>query len=241
MYKYKFEEEEEEEEVVEPEKIKLGETEYTLEELTGLVEDGKFKREIEEKQNTKIESVLPKYTRLTQERKTWEEERDEYLKLKQEYDQQQQQKNQQPQEFTPEQIAEAKRQAKGIGLLTQDDIDEYLNKKFPILYVQQRQADKTLEKMENLAKEIDGSDGRPRFDIDEILEYRQKNGIADPLTAYKIKFENELDAWKESKLTGVKREGLQTETKSTAGAKAPVEVRPTRDNLGKLLREELAK
>lgn len=239
MYEYKFEEEEEEEEVQQPEKIKLGDVEYTSEELQGLIDDGKFKRDVEEKQNTKLDKVFSEYTKLTQASQKWQEERDDYIRLKAEHDAKQQQPQQQ--EFTPEQIAEARKQAKGIGLLTEDVLDEYFTKKFPTFYVQQRTADKTLEKMEGLAKEIDGSDGRPKFDIDEMLDYRQRTGIADPLSAYKLKYENELDKWKEAKLTGTRREGLQTETQSTAGAKQPQDVKVTRENLGKLLTEELNK
>lgn len=236
MLNYKFEEEEEEvEDETGSSKIKIGDVEYTMDELSGLVADGQFKREIETKQNTKIDRVLPEYTKLTQDQKAWQAERDDYIRLKA----QQENANKQPEQFTPEQIAEARKQARELGLFTKEDVEQYVNENFPKFYVQQRTADRTLEKMEKLSTEIDGSDGRPKFDIDEMLDYRQKTGISDPLQAYKVKYESELDAWKEKQLTNGKRQGLRTETTSTAGGKTPPEVRPNRENLGKLMREAL--
>lgn len=236
MTKYIFEEEEEEvEDETGTSKVKIGEVEYTMDELSGLVADGQFKRDIEAKQNTKIDRVLPEYTKLTQEQKAWQTERDEYVRLKQERDN----ANKQPDHFTPEQIDQARKEARMLGLFTKEDVEDYVKKEFPRYYVEQRYADKVIEKMEGLQAEIDGKDGRPKFDMDEILEYSKETGIKDPLKAYKDKYEVELDKWKESKLLSGRREGLRTESGSTAGGKTPPEVKVNRDNLGKLMREAL--
>jgi hypothetical protein len=235
-YKY-IEEEEEEEEGGEPSKIKVGDQEYTMDELSALVADGQFKREVETKQNTKLDKVMGEYTKLTQERSGWESERDEYLRLKAEREKMQ---NPQPQGgFTPEQIEQARKDARTLGLFTKEDVEEYVSQNFPKYYVQQREADKMLEKMEKYQVEIDGSDGRPKFNMDEVLEHIKQTGIKDPLKAYKDKYEADLDAWKEKQLLGSKREGLRTETQSTAGGKTPPEVKITRDNVGKLMSEAL--
>lgn len=232
-----FEEEEEEiEDETGTSKVKIGEVEYTMDELSGLVADGQFKRDIETKQNTKIDRVLPEYTKLTQEQKEWQAERDEYLRLKADREN----ASKIPDEYTPEQIEKARKEARDVlGLFTKDDVDKYISENFPKFYVEQRQVDKTIEKMEKLAGEIDGSDGRPKFDIDEMLEFRKTTGITDPLQAYKVKYESELDAWKEKQLLGNRRQGLNTETGSTAGGKNPPEVKVTKENFGKLLRESL--
>jgi hypothetical protein len=230
-----FEEEEETEGETGEAKVKIGEVEYTMDELSGLVADGQFKRDIEARQNTKIDRVLPEYTKLTQERSTWEQERDEYLRLKQEREN----ANRTPDQYTPEQIEQARKEAKILGLFTKEDVEDYINTNFPKYYVQQREADKMLEKMEKFQSEIDGSDGRPKFNMDEVLEHIKVTGIKDPLKAYKDKYEVELDKWKEGKLLGSKREGLRTESGSAAGGKTPPEIRPNRDNLGKLMAEAL--
>ena len=237
MKNYIFEEEEEE---VEDEtgisKVKIGEVEYTMDELSGLVADGQFKRDIEARQNTKIDRVLPEYTKLTQAQKDWEAERNEYLTLKQEKEN----ANRTPDQFTPAQIEQARKEAKMLGLFTKEDVEEYVSQNFPKYYVQQRSADKMLEKMEQFQTEINGSDGRPKFDMDEVLGHIKETGIKDPLKAYKDLHEAELDKWKEARLLSGKREGLRTETGSTAGGKTPPEVRPNRTNLGKLMREALS-
>ena len=41
-----------------------------------------------------------------------------------------------------------------------------------------------------------------------ILEYMRDNGINDPELAYKIKYEKELDAWKEKKISSAKKQIL---------------------------------
>ena len=241
MDKYKYilvEEEEEEEEDGDSTKIKIGETEYTMDELAGLVADGQFKREVETKQNTKLDRVMGEYTKLSQDRASWEDERADYLKLKQERDEAAARNNNNTQ-WSEDQIAQAKREAKALGLFTKEDVEEYVSQNFPKYYVQQREADRMLERMESLQSEIDGKDGRPKFQMDEILEHIKATGIKDPLKAYKDKFEGELDAWKEEKLVGSRREGLRTQTGSSAGGKQPQEVRPTRENFGRLLKEAL--
>ena len=238
MNKYIFEvveEEEEEEGETGEAKVKVGETEYTMDELSSLVADGKFKRDIEDKQNTSLDKINGAYVKLTQEKNTWQEERDDYIRLKADHDK----SNEQPVKWTPEQITQAKSEARELGLFSKEEADQYIKESFPALYIQQRNADKMLESMERLEGEITGADGRPKFTIDDVLKHIQETGIKDPMRAYKDKYETELDAWKEKKLVIGKREGLRTETGSTAGGKTPPEVKVDRTNLGRLMREAL--
>jgi hypothetical protein len=221
------------EEVVAP--IKIGETEYTTSELESLIADGQFKRDIESKQNTKIDKVFGEYTKLTQDKSNWEAERSEYLRLKEEKEN----ANKPQQDFDEATIQAAQNEARKLGLYTKTEVEQYFNETFPKQYAQQRAADKLLEGMEGLEKEITGSDGRPKFVLDEILQHMRDTGIKDPNRAYKDKYETELDSWKEKKLSGAKREGIFSEQGSTAGGKQPTEVRPTRANVGQLVREAL--
>ena len=50
---------------------------------------------------------------------------------------------------------------------------------------------------ESLEKEIDGKDGRPKFDRKEIADYALKNGYdsLSPTAVYKLKNEKELIDW----------------------------------------------
>jgi len=108
--------------------------------------------------------------------------------------------------------------------------ENYVKKdEYATLYQQQRAGEKILETAQNLAKEIDGTDGRPAFEIDSILEFMRENNIADPNLAYRIKNEEALDAWKESKYAEAKKPGLNTLEVSTAGSKQPRKVKATKD------------
>lgn len=217
-------------------KIKLGEVEYTTEELEGLVKDGQFKREIEEKQNTKIDRVLPEYTKLTQDRKAWETERQELEQLRAEKTVAQSKGSDTLDEAT---IAAARAEARKIGIFTKDDIEAYVNENFPKFYQNQRAGEKLLEGAEKLEAELDGKDGRPKFEIEDILTHMRDTGIRDPYKAYKDKYETELDSWKEKQLRANRREGLLSDSASSAGGKQPAEIRPNKTNLKDLFAEAL--
>lgn len=215
--------------------ITVGDEQFTPDELKGLVADGKFKREVESKQNTKLDKVFGEYTKLTQDKGAWEAERQDYLRIKGEIEN----ANKPQPEFDEATIQKAQQEARKLGLFTKTEVEQYVSDNFPKFYSQQRAADKLLDSMEGLEKEIDGSDGRPKFVLDDVLGHIRETGIKDPLKAYKDKYETELDTWKERKLSGAKREGIYSESGSSAGGKTPPPVKVTRDNIGKLVREAL--
>lgn len=218
-----------------PQKIKVGEVEYTSDELSGLVADGLFKRDIETKQNTKLDKLNSAFTKLTEEKKAWETEKADFeTKLKQATEP----KTEENKELTPEVIAAAKAEAKKIGLYTAEDVEEYFNKKFPEAYSQQRAYDKLIDTSEGYAKDINGSDGRPAFVVEDVFAHMRETGIRDPYKAYKDLHEEALDTWKTNQLTR-KGEPFVTEKSSTAGGKTPPVVRPTRENLDSLLQEAI--
>ena len=64
-------------------------------------------------------------------------------------------------------------------------------------------------------------------------------GIKDPEKAYKLKYEKELDTWKESQIGKAKTNGLVTESSSTAGGKVPSTVKIDSTNLIDILKENL--
>lgn len=218
-------------------RIKVGEVEYTLEELSGLVQDGQFKREIEEKQNTKLDKVFGEYTKLTQAQKDWAAKEADYEKKLAEATKPAVDADKAG-ELTPEIIAQAKAEAKKIGLLSEEDVKEYFDKKFPEMYSQQRAYDKIIDTANDYAKEIDGNDGRPAFVVEDVFGHMKETGIRDPYKAYKDLHEEKLDEWKAKQLSK-KGSDFVTEPSSSAGGKTPPEVRPTRDNLDDLLKEAI--
>lgn len=215
--------------------VKIGEVEYSMDDLSGLVADGQFKREIEEKQNTKLDKLMGSFTKLTEEKKTWDTERAELEKFKADKAKADAPKDA-PDEAT---IAKAREELRKIGVFTKEDVDAYIKQEFPKMYVTQRETDKFFDTGHKLEGEIDGKDGRPKFVLDDVLEHMKQTGIRDPFKAYKDKYEDKLDTWKAEQLGKNKREGLLSDRSSTAGGKTPPDVRPTRANLSQLFKEAM--
>jgi hypothetical protein len=217
----------------EPEKIKLGEEEYTQDELNELVSLGKIGKEAEEKFDTKIDKVWPDYTKKSQRLKELEEQAKEWEEAK---SQRISQKAEAGEDLTPEEQQEQLNR----------QIDELIlknpgfSKKVSEIYFQQRQGEKLYEEGKKLEGEIDGSDGRPAFKSEEIFTHMAETGIKDAVKAYKDKFETELDRWKEEKIRGAKRQGVMSEGSSNAASsREPIAQKIDKNNLEALVRESL--
>jgi len=214
----------------------LGDKQYTQEELNKLVGLGETAAELEDKWNTKIDKLYSGFTQKSQAVKEYEAK---IAELSGELEKRAKPEIPQNEE---EAIRQAKEAARKLGIVLEDDLDTlgYVKKdEYATLYQQQRAGEKILETAQNLAKEIDGTDGRPAFEIDSILEFMRENNIADPNLAYRIKNEEALDAWKESKYAEAKKPGLNTLEVSTAGSKQPRKVKATKDNLSELVSQAL--
>ena len=217
---------------------KFGEEEYTKEQLEELVSFGKLAKEAEERYNTKIDRVYPEFTKKTQQIKEYEQKLQDYENKFKEFET----KNTQPVYQDDEQVRLAKEAAKKIGLLTKEDIEELgliTKDRFNQEYNSVRQAEKLLDEMTKYAKDLDGSDGRPKFDIDEILEYMNESGINDFKVAYKIKYDDQLTLWKDKEINKSKKPGLYTQDISTFADKSPRESKTTKDNLSDSIRQAL--
>jgi hypothetical protein len=206
------------------EKIKIGETEYEPKEIESFIEKGKKVDEFAKKYNTDPDKAWSAYGKVTQENKA----------IKEELETLRQAATAQPQsgELTVEQIQQAKAQLEKI-LGGRVIIDKELDER-----IAQREAGKELlTECKGYEKEIDGTDGRPKFDTTDLLQYMQETGIRKPMQAYKLKYESELDAWKQNELN--KERGSNLPTLSTPSTKEPKRVAVTKDNIGDLIREQL--
>jgi hypothetical protein len=219
-----FEEEQKAQEEIE--KIKIGEVEYEPKELESLVEKGKKVDEYTKKYNTDFDKAWSSYGKTTGENKDLKAEL-EKLKTQIQF-----QQGGQSGALTDEQKAQAKQQLQDIlggRVITDKELDSTLA---------QREAGRELLKdCKDQEREIDGSDGRPKFVTEEILAHMQETGIRNPLKAYKDKFENELDTWKQSELN--KEKGSNLPTLTSMGEKQPKKVVVTKENIGELIREQL--
>lgn len=207
------------EEIAPSNKIKVGEEEFSDEELSRLVGLGKYASELETKWNTKVDRLMPEYTRVTQDKKALEEELSKYKSAPEQTD-----------EETLRQ--EALKEAKSLGLVTKDDFDVY--------YQQRRAGERILDDTNSFVDSIK-TEGKPAVEAIDLLEYMAANGIKEPSIAYKVMKDKELDAWKESKLKEIKPETIQTDTSSAASTKSPEEVMVDRFNLRNQIREAINK
>ena len=212
------------------EKIKLGEDEYTQDELQRYVELGKIGVEAEEKYNTKLDKVWPEYSKKSNELKEAQEKLDELQG-------QIEQKVESGEKTPVEGIEEAKEAAKRLGIVTDDAFEEFMGKSFRKYYMQERSAERLLDEAKSLEKELDGKDGRPKFDTEEVLTFMSENpGFKDINKAYEAMHPEEMAEWRANKILEGKKKGIVTQEESPTN-KRPEEVKVTRSNLKQLVSE----
>lgn len=189
------------------EKIKVGEKEYTQDELSHLVGLGELGREAEQKYNIKIDKVWPNFNQTINEKKELEKR---LADIEQEKIQKKAEDNQQlsPEELKQVAIAEADK----LGLVHMGNIN-----KFIATFLEARDIRDDAEAIVETAKQ----EGKPVDTVDELIDYMVQNGLKNPEIAYKIKHERELDEWKEKQLSKIKNSDMHTLDTSTAGSKNP--------------------
>jgi len=216
----------------EPAKIKVGEKEFSQDELSQLVGLGEIARKVESEYKTDISKVWPEYTKSQNRLKELERELEE-TKKRLPIDQ----------TLTEDEKSLAVQRLKELGFIQKNDLEqsEFVKREdFRQLHTLERETDKLLDECEDLEGEIDGKDGRPAFRKIDVLRYMQETGIKSPEKAYKMKYETELSAWSQSELAKLKKPGLTTSTTpSAAESKMPEEVKPNKSNLTSLLSEVL--
>lgn len=221
---------------VETEGITLGDSTYTQEELNALVSLGKIAQESETRFNTKIDRVWPEFTKSKNELKMVQQELAD-IKARQG------QSLPAVDDIDETSKAEAIKAAKRLGLLTKEDIEELglmTRDKFDSQLSEREQANELLKDMRSYAKDVDGSDGRPKFEVEDMLQYMQDTGIRDFKAAYKVRYDEQLDSWKTGKRNSVKREAMPT-SRPSEGNKLPSPVRVDRTNFQELMRQALNK
>lgn len=225
-----FEPEQVEEQEVE--KIRLGDKEYTQDELQKLVGLGEMGVEAEKKYKIKLDKVWPNMQQVINEKKALEDQIRQEQEIKDRVAQQTQQpQQQQNQPLTPEQIkAEALKQAEQLGIGPQAIRQTVMD----IIQGQQLLGDIN-NVIDNMTEE-----GLPETTTDDIIKHMQETGIRNPDRAYKDMFEKEWIANQAAKLNQIKSNGMPTISQSSAGAKQPAPVKITRDNLESLVSEALS-
>ena len=221
----------------EPAPVKVGEKEYSQDELSQLVGLGESAREYETKWNRKIGDFYPDYTQKSQKLAEYERQLDERVKQDEEK-RRIELEEKKPKDLTPGEVRElAQQQARELGIVTRDEFSTEVNK----AVANALSARQLLEDINAVVGEAEEK-GQPKTTSEDVLKYMDENGVKSPEKAYKLMFEKEIDLWKEEKLKGIRPSGMETQTGSTAGAKQGPPPKPvTKDNLAQVIRESLTR
>jgi hypothetical protein len=113
-----------------------------------------------------------------------------------------------------------------LGFLSREELEQF--KQAILQELNQRQEQERLEEyLTSLENEYDGSDGRPKFDRQKVLQFCVERGIADPEAGYKLLYEKELEEWRLKNLQ--KGSTPPPVVKGTSGATIP---KPKKITLG---------
>ena len=205
--------------------IKVGDAEYSQEELSRLVGLGKTAVELEEKWNTPIDSLNSAFTKTSTELKQIKEEQERARLVET------QRKSDEGQQLSPaEQETLVRQELSKYGVVTKEEANSLVRSALG----EYMEGQKLLTDVNSVISSAE-SDGKPKISAEDLLLHMQETGIKTPEKAYKDKFETELDKLREEKIKGLKPEGIYTTQTSTAGAKAPQPVTLTKENLSQHL------
>src|SRR3990167_5090967 len=150
----------------EPEKVKIGEKEYSQEDLAKLVGYGEKAVELEDKWNTKIDKLYPEYTKSRQELADIKKQQEEGVKKAQEEISQKAQEGQQLSPEEQDKLIETELEKRGV--VTQKNVYQYVAN-----FVAAQELNKEIE---SINAEAD-TDGRPKVSREELLDYMDDSGV----------------------------------------------------------------
>lgn len=227
-----------EEKVDETTNIKVGEKEYSQEELGKLVGLGETAQEYETKWNRPIKDFYPDYTQKSQKLAEFEKQHAEVAKQQEAQKMKDLDEKARNDQLSPEEARQvALRQARDLGLLTRDELDDEVNKRVVGILAGKDLIGDVKSVLEGATEK-----GQPQASVEGLLKYMDENGIKNPEKAYKLMFEPEIDKWKEDQLKKLKPLGFETQKPSDAGGKEPPPPPAiTKENLAQAIRESLTR
>lgn len=213
-----FEDEKQSDTTETAETVKVGDKEYTQEELGKLVGLGNTALEAETKYGRSIDKFWPEFTKAQQKSIEMEKELNDLKSFRERL-----QAPEQKVLSQEEQYAQARAQAREIGLT-----DEETTRR---IYREERQAEKLIDEIDGLNAEAKTT-GKPEADKEKLIKYMVDEGFRSPVKAYRDMYENELKDWETKQIETIKSQGYQTQETTTAGSKYPtIETPKTADEL----------
>lgn len=198
-----------------PQTIKVGEKEYSQDELSKLVGLGEMGRDAEEKYGVTLDKVWPNHQKTINEKLALEKELNDL-------------RSKPPVVQTQEQLSEAQIKEQTRAYLNEMGyVSKQESEQIAFNMVQGFQLRNSTQSMIETQTEA----GYPETTIDDVLKHMSETGINDPKRAYKDMFEDQIDKIKEEKLKSLKPSQFVTTTTSTAGSKAPAPQMITSKNL----------
>lgn len=208
------------EQETESERIKVGEKEYTSDELSELVGLGSRAKEVGDSHGG-FDKFISEYGRKSERIGELNKKLEEIEKSK---------ASGESTEVVGDQMEEAREAARKLGIVLKDDLDGY--------YQNRRSAEKLIESCQTLEGKIDGSDGRPKFDTTKVLEFMNQNpGFTEPERAYKAMYIDEISSWSANQINKSKSKGITTVTDTNTN-KVPPTIKAGKDNLHALISEQ---
>jgi hypothetical protein len=188
--------------------VVIGEEKLNADEATELVKSGKSFKELTEKYPDIDFNELPK---------SFTQARQELADLKK--------KPVEPQEELDEKEIARQKQIKDF--FADPLVKEELSKTQEEKLKAEREDSAFNRVMESLEAELDGEDGRPKFEREKVLAYGMEHQNFDPRSCYNDMHETELDEWKIKQANEKKRPTTFFERRGGQGSKQPDAKTPT--------------
>ena len=210
-------------------KVKIGDKEYDLDEVTKLVEKGKLAETIEKDQNLDLKELYPDYTRKSQLLKNQDKLR-EYLTEQFGESSKEVDVKTEPQkvEISDEVKAEIDK-ARKIGFLTKEDVDAIVEKAVKAATIQSKAEIRLEDRLTELEDKYNGAEDSPlpnvKFDKNKVLEYIIENfqgakKVPDPEDIFKLMNLSEIAKIAGSKVKTTTKPPT-TEKAGSTGARVP--------------------
>ena len=210
-------------------KVKIGDKEYALDEVTKLVEKGKLAETIEKDQNLDLKELYPDYTRKSQLLKNQDKLREYLTEQFGESTKEVDTKSDAAKvEITDEVKAEIEK-ARKIGFLTKEDVDAIVEKAVKAATIQSKAEIRLEDRLTELSDKYTGTEESPlpniKFDKNKVLEYIIENfqgakKVPDPEDIFKLMNLTEISKIAGSKVKSTTKPPT-TEKAGSTGARVP--------------------
>lgn len=220
--------------IVTEEKIKVGEVEYSRQELDDLTGAGRRLKDLEEKQGQPVDDILKSWGRRGEEIGNYKKQVEELNKKVEELIRSPRKEGEPLTEAEIE--AQIKADAKKYGLLTSEEAREVATR----IYNENRAGERMLSKTNKVLRQAREA-GKPVVETEKLLEFMSNpDNPKDPQNAYDIMFKKELKDWERGQVDKLKNKGMDTETHVTSDKKPDEKPIVGQDALKTALREHFA-